>query len=89
MKIIIDRNTPDSRQSPVIEIDTKNCHYVYAIREALELALQLDGHTKQTIGEVFNWQTTDYDKTKGCVDCDKPTQQELYDTMDWLNETPI
>ena len=39
MKIIIDRNTPDSRQSSIVTIDTKHCYYPYAIKEAIELAL--------------------------------------------------
>lgn len=54
MKIIIDRNTPDSRQSSIVTIDTKHCHYPYAIKEAIELALKLDGYSKETISEVFN-----------------------------------
>ena len=54
MKIIVDRNTPDSRQSAVVEIDTKYCNYPYAIREAIQLALELDGYSTETINEVFN-----------------------------------
>lgn len=41
------------RQKPIVTIDTETCHYPYAIREAIELALELDGYTKETIGEVF------------------------------------
>ena len=52
MKIIIDRSN-EERQYPITTIDTKTCHYTYAIREALELALKLDGCTEQTIDEVF------------------------------------
>lgn len=54
MKIIIDRNTPDSRQSSIVTIDTKHCYYPYAIKEAIELALTLDGYSKETISKVFN-----------------------------------
>jgi hypothetical protein len=53
MKIIVDRNHEEGRQSAVVTLDTKNCHYPYAIREAIELALKLDGYTKETINEVF------------------------------------
>ena len=53
MKIIINRKDSE-RQSPIVTIDTKSCHYPYAIREAIQLALELDGYTKETIDEVFN-----------------------------------
>jgi hypothetical protein len=53
MKIIIDR-TNDERQSAIVTIDTKDCTYPYAIRETLELALKLDGHTQSVIDAVFN-----------------------------------
>jgi hypothetical protein len=52
MKITIDR-TNEQRQTPIVIIDTKSCNYPYAIREALELALKLDGYTDNTINEVF------------------------------------
>lgn len=54
MKIIIDNNTSDSRQSAIVEIDTKHCNYPYAIQEALELALKLDRYSQETINAVFN-----------------------------------
>jgi hypothetical protein len=53
MKIIVERNN-DERQSPIVTIDTKTCHYPYAIRNALMLALELDGYTLSTINEVFS-----------------------------------
>jgi len=53
MKIIV-KNTNSERQSPEVTIDTSTCHYPYAIREALQLALELDGYDKETINEVFN-----------------------------------
>lgn len=53
MKIIIEKDNQES-QTPIVQIDTKTCHYPYAIRNALELALQLDGYTESTINEVFN-----------------------------------
>ncbi len=53
MKIIIDR-TNEERQSAIVTIDTKDCTYPYAIRETLELALKLDGHTQSVIDAVFN-----------------------------------
>lgn len=58
MKIIIDRSN-EERQSPITTIDTKTCHYPYAIREAIELALKLDGYTEDTIDEVFGRQKVD------------------------------
>ena len=53
MKIIVERNQ-DERQTPVVTIDLKNCYYPYAIRNAIELALELDGYDASTIKEVFN-----------------------------------
>ena len=53
MKIIIDRNSISERQRAVVTVDTKHCLYPYAIREAIELALELDGYTKETIDDVF------------------------------------
>lgn len=38
MKIEINRNESE-RETPMITIDTKTCHYPYAIRNAIELAL--------------------------------------------------
>jgi len=52
MKIIIERNQSE-RQTPIVTIDTKTCDYPYAIRDAMKLALELDGYTKETINEVF------------------------------------
>lgn len=52
MKIIIEREQSES-QTPIVTIDTKTCLYPYAIRNAIELALELDGHSKGTINEVF------------------------------------
>ena len=52
MIITIERNSKE-RQTPIVTIDTKTCHYPYAIRNALELALELDGYSKETIREVF------------------------------------
>ncbi len=50
MKIIVKRN----EQNPEITIDLKDVHYAYAIRNALMLALQIDGFTQETINDVFN-----------------------------------
>jgi hypothetical protein len=44
------------RQSPTVKIDTKNCHYPYAIRNALKLALELDGYDKGTINDTLGLQ---------------------------------
>lgn len=45
------------RQKPIVTIDTKTCLYPYAIMEALQLALRLDGYDESTIKQVFNQQT--------------------------------
>ncbi len=59
MKIIIDR-TNEERQSAIVTIDTKHCTYRYAIKDALELALKLDGHTQSVIDDVFGQQTYEF-----------------------------
>lgn len=51
MKITIENNK--ERQTAKVVIDTESCHYPYAIREAIELALKLDGHDEETINEIF------------------------------------
>ena len=51
MKIIINRK--DESQTPKVIIDTKYCIHSYAIRNVIELALELDGYSKETIREVF------------------------------------
>ena len=53
MRIIIDNRDFDSTQRPLVTIDTHTCTYPYAIRNAIELALELDGYTKETINEVL------------------------------------
>ena len=52
MKIIIEKNQSET-QTPIVTIDTKTCHYPYAIRGAIKLALEIDGYSKETINEVF------------------------------------
>ena len=51
--IITINRTNEERQTAIVTIDTKSCNYPYAIREALELALKLDGYDKETINEIF------------------------------------
>ncbi len=53
MRIIIDNRDFDSTQRPLVTIDTHTCTYPYAIRNAIELALKLDGHDEATIKEIF------------------------------------
>ena len=53
MRIIIDNRDFDSTQRPLVTIDTHTCTYPYAIRNAIELALKLDGYDEATIKEVF------------------------------------
>ena len=52
MKIIIERDQSET-ETPIVTIDTKTCYYPYAIRDAIELALEIDGYSKETINEVF------------------------------------
>ena len=47
------------REDGLYYIDTKTCLYPYAIMEALELALRLDGYDESTIKQVFNRQNDD------------------------------
>jgi hypothetical protein len=51
--IITINRTNEERQTAIVTIDTRSCNYPYAIREALELALKLDGYSNNTIDEVF------------------------------------
>lgn len=52
IKIIIKRNEQQVEHT----IDMTDCDYPYAIREALELALQLEGYSEEVIKEVFEMQ---------------------------------
>lgn len=76
MKIIV-KNINSERQSPEVTIDTSTCHYPYAIREALQLALELDGYDKGTIKNVFNLQEDE--KTEPQAEC---TQEQKHFTND-------
>lgn len=49
MKITVKIN-----EQPKITFDLKDVHSPYAIRNAIKLALEIDGFTKETIAEVFN-----------------------------------
>lgn len=53
MRIIIDNRDFDSTQRPLVTIDTHTCTYPYAIRNAIKLALELDGYIEKTINEVL------------------------------------
>ena len=53
MRIIIDNRDFDSTQRPLVTIDTHTCTYPYAIRDAIKLALELDGYSLETINEVL------------------------------------
>jgi hypothetical protein len=50
LKIVVRRN----EREPKITIDLKGVHYPYAIRDAIKLALEIEGFTEQKILEVFN-----------------------------------
>ena len=64
MKIIIKRNDQTAKHT----IDTKDCHYPYAIRNDIELALELDGYTKETIKEVFGIMPDAVEEKTGSAD---------------------
>jgi hypothetical protein len=50
MKIVIKR----AEQNPTVTIDLKGVHYPYAVRNAIQLALEVDGFTEDDIAEIFN-----------------------------------
>jgi hypothetical protein len=50
MKIIVKRN----EQQAKITFDLKDVYYPDAIRDTIQIALELDGFTKETIAKVFN-----------------------------------
>ena len=52
MEITI-KNTNKERQSPTVTINTEGCFYPYAMRDAIKLALTLDGFEDETINEIF------------------------------------
>ena len=54
--MIITVKMKGERQQPTVTIDTETCHYPYAVAEALQLALRLDGYDESTIKAVFNKQ---------------------------------
>lgn len=60
------------RQKPIVTIDTETCHYPYAIVEALELALRLDGYDESTINQVFNRQEDAKCKKEPSADLARP-----------------
>jgi hypothetical protein len=71
MKITI-TNHNDQRQAPEVTIDTKGLTYPYAIRNALDLALELDGYDKSTIDEVF------YRNVAVCQDKEEPAEERKW-----------
>ena len=50
MKIVIKRN----ENHPKVTIELNDFHYAYQIRNAIELALKIEGIEERTILEVFN-----------------------------------
>jgi len=50
MKIIVKIND----QQPEVTIDLKDVNFTYAIRDAIKLALKIDGFTKDKIASIFN-----------------------------------
>lgn len=81
MKITIERNDNEI-QRPVVTINTETCHYPYAIRNALKLALELDGHDENTVSEVFGMMPD----AKVCPEeTDKESEDKLKDNIEHLN----
>ena len=50
MKIIVQKNLENAK----VEIDTKNCSYQWGFRDALILAMEIEGFHKSFIDQVFN-----------------------------------
>ena len=50
MKIIVQQNSDTAK----VEIDTKNCSYQWAFRDAIILAMEIEGHHKSFIDQVLN-----------------------------------
>jgi hypothetical protein len=53
VKIIIENENLEY-EKPIVTIDTKTCHYPYAVRNAFKLALEIEGYSISTINEIFN-----------------------------------
>lgn len=52
MKIIIEKNLSGT-QIPIVTIDTEKCHSMNELGDAIELALEIDGYSKEAINIVF------------------------------------
>lgn len=50
MKIIVQKNL----ESAKVEIDTKDCSYQWGFRDAIILAMEIEGFHKSFIDQVFN-----------------------------------
>jgi len=50
MKIIVQKNL----ESAKVEIDTKDCSYQWAFRDAIILAMEIEGHHQSFIDQVIN-----------------------------------
>jgi len=57
-------NRNNEPQKAIIIIKTDHLVHPYAIRDTIELALKLDGYTKETIDEVFGRTPVEIDVTK-------------------------
>jgi hypothetical protein len=55
MKIIVQQSSDTAK----VEIDTKDCNYQWSFREALILAMQIEGFEKSFIDAVFNQEEID------------------------------
>lgn len=52
MRIIIEKNLSGT-QIPIATIDTETCHSLNVVGDAIELALEIDGYSKEEINIVF------------------------------------
>ena len=50
MKIIVQKNL----ESAKVEINTKDCSYQWAFRDAIVLAMEIEGHHQSFIDQVLN-----------------------------------
>jgi hypothetical protein len=69
MKIIVQQNSDTAK----VEIDTKNCNYQWSFRDALILAMQIEGFEKSFIDAVFNAEEDLKYEPMSDEDCNMPS----------------
>ena len=69
MKIIVQQNSDTAK----VEIDTNNCNYQWSFRDALILAMQIEGFEKSFIDAVFNVEEDLKCEPMSDEDCNMPS----------------